>query len=165
MLVSHWAEEEFIPLVIQNIGICSTLDHRHQNNWRFTMTWEAGWCYGTIATVFYEQQKLYRQIILFQRIYYLSISLTGLPCHREPSIVVMSMPWYLSRKSLAVVFFDAITSMLNYCKETVFICPIWQSVVAIRGVSELRIRGYPHEFWHPHTNPQYFMRMSCGYCK
>ena len=38
-----------------------------------------------------EQQKIYRQIILFQRIYYLSISLTGLPCHREPSIVLMSM--------------------------------------------------------------------------
>ena len=39
----------------------------------------------------YEQQKIYRQIILFQRIYYLSISLTSLPCHREPSIVLMSM--------------------------------------------------------------------------
>ena len=29
--------------------------------------------------------------MLFQRIYYLSISLTGLPCHLEPSIVLMSM--------------------------------------------------------------------------
>ena len=56
------------------------------------MTWEAGWRYGIISTVPYEQQKIYRQIILFQRIYYLSISLTGLPCHREPSIVLMSMP-------------------------------------------------------------------------
>ena len=55
------------------------------------MTWEAGWCYGIISTVPYEQQKIYRQIILFQRIYYLSISLTGLPCHREPSIVLMSV--------------------------------------------------------------------------
>ena len=55
------------------------------------MTWEGGWRYGIISTVPYEQQKIYRQIILFQRIYYLSISLTGLPCHREPSIVLMSM--------------------------------------------------------------------------
>ena len=47
--------------------------------------------YGIISTVPYEQQKIYRQIILFQRIYYLSISLTGLPCHREPSIILMSM--------------------------------------------------------------------------
>ena len=52
------------------------------------MTWEAGWRYGIISTVPYE---MYRQIILFQRIYYFSISLTGLPCHREPSIVLMSM--------------------------------------------------------------------------
>ena len=42
--------------------------------------------YGSLC----EQQKKFRQI-LFQRIYYLSISLTGLPCHREPSIVLMSM--------------------------------------------------------------------------
>ena len=55
------------------------------------MTREAGWRYGIISTVPYEQQKIYRQIILFQRIYYLSISLTGFPCHREPSIVLMSM--------------------------------------------------------------------------
>ena len=55
------------------------------------MTWEAGWRYGIISTVPYEQQKIYRLIILFQRIYYLSVSLTGLPCHREPSIVLMSM--------------------------------------------------------------------------
>ena len=55
------------------------------------MTWEACWRYGIISTVPYEQQKIYRQIILFQRIYNLSISLTGLPCHREPSIVLMSM--------------------------------------------------------------------------
>ena len=33
------------------------------------MTWEAGWRYGIISTVHYEQQKIYRQIILFQRIY------------------------------------------------------------------------------------------------
>ena len=55
------------------------------------MTREAGWRYGIISTVPYEQQKINRQIILFQRIYYLAISLTGLPCHREPSIVLMSM--------------------------------------------------------------------------
>ena len=36
------------------------------------MTWETGWRYGIISTVPYEQQKMYRQIILFQRIYYLS---------------------------------------------------------------------------------------------
>ena len=35
--------------------------HGHQNNWRFTMTWEAGWRYGIISTVPYEQQKIYRQ--------------------------------------------------------------------------------------------------------
>ena len=49
------------------------------------ITREAGWCYGIMSMVPYEQQKIYRHIILFQRIYYLSISLTGLPCHREPS--------------------------------------------------------------------------------
>ena len=43
----------------------------------------------------YEEQIIKRQIILFQRIYYLSISLTGLPCHREPSIVLMSMILHL----------------------------------------------------------------------
>ena len=59
------------------------------------MTREAGWRYGIISTVPYEQQNIYRQIILFQRIYYLSISLTGLPCHREPSIVLMSMTRHL----------------------------------------------------------------------
>ena len=58
------------------------------------MTREAGWRYGIISTAPYEQQKIYGQIILFQRIYYLSISLTGLPCHREPSIIVlMSMDY------------------------------------------------------------------------
>ena len=51
-------------------------------------------CYGIISTVPHEQWKIYRQIILFQRIYYLSISLTGLPCHRELSIVLMSMADY-----------------------------------------------------------------------
>ena len=51
-----------------------------------------------ISTVPYEQQKIYRQKILFQKIYYLSISLTGIPCHREPSIVLMSMGKYLSTK-------------------------------------------------------------------
>ena len=50
-----------------------------------------GWRYYIISTVSYEQQKINRQIILFQRKYYLSISLTGLLCHREPSIVLMSM--------------------------------------------------------------------------
>ena len=51
-----------------------------------------GWRYGIISTVPFEQQKIYRQIILFLRIYYyLSISSTGLPCHREQSIVLMSM--------------------------------------------------------------------------
>ena len=59
------------------------------------MTFEAGWRYGIISTVPYKQQKLYRQIILFQIIYFLSISLTGLPCHREPSIVLMSMIIYI----------------------------------------------------------------------
>ena len=44
-----------------------------------------------LSTVPYEQKKNNRQIILFQRIYYPSISLTGLPCHRELSIVLMSM--------------------------------------------------------------------------
>ena len=44
------------------------LAHRYQNNWRFTMTWEAGWRYGIISTVPYEQKNIYRQIILFQRI-------------------------------------------------------------------------------------------------
>ena len=29
------------------------------------MTWEAGWRYGIISTAPYEQQKMYRQIILF----------------------------------------------------------------------------------------------------
>ena len=47
------------------------------------ITREAGWRYGIMSTVPHEQQKIYRQIILFQRIYYLSISLTGLPCHRQ----------------------------------------------------------------------------------
>ena len=28
--------------------------HRHQNNWRFTMTWEAGWRYGIMSTVPYD---------------------------------------------------------------------------------------------------------------
>ena len=37
-----------------------------------------GWRYGIISTVPYEQQKIYRQIILFQRIYYLSISLMSM---------------------------------------------------------------------------------------
>ena len=55
-----------------------------------------GWRYGIISTVPYEQQKIYRQIILFYRIYYLSISVTGLPCYREPSIIVlMSMTVYI----------------------------------------------------------------------
>ena len=40
------------------------------------MTWDAGRRYGIISTVPYEQQKINRQIILFQRIYYHSISLT-----------------------------------------------------------------------------------------
>ena len=30
---------------------CKCLGHRHQNSWRFTMTWEAGWRYGIISTV------------------------------------------------------------------------------------------------------------------
>ena len=53
--------------------------------------WYHTYGYGIISTVPYEQQKIYRQIILFQKIYYLSSSLTGLPCHREPSIVLMSL--------------------------------------------------------------------------
>ena len=67
------------------------------------MTWEAGWRYGIISTVPYEQQKINRQIILFQRIYYLSISLTGLPCHREPSIVLMSMVVHCSISCILAV--------------------------------------------------------------
>ena len=59
------------------------------------MAWEAGWRNGIISTVPHEQQKIHRQIILFQRMYYLYISLTGLPCHREPSIVLMSMHEHL----------------------------------------------------------------------
>ena len=62
------------------------------------MTWEAGWRYGIISTVPHEQQKLTDKIliILSQRIYYyLSISLTCLPCHREPSILFMSMYIYI----------------------------------------------------------------------
>ena len=35
-----------------------------------------GWRYGIISTVPYEQQKIYRQIILLQKIYYLSLGLT-----------------------------------------------------------------------------------------
>ena len=66
------------------------------------MTWEAGWRYGIISTIPYEQQKIYRQIILFQRIYYLSISLTGLPCHRETSIVLMSMTTHRKKKTIQV---------------------------------------------------------------
>ena len=64
------------------------------------MTWEAGWRYGIISTVPYEQQKINRKIILFQTIYYLSISLTGLPCHREPSIVLMFMILYCQKLSV-----------------------------------------------------------------
>ena len=55
------------------------------------MTWEAGLRYSIISTVPYEQQKINRQIILFHRIYYLSISLTGLRFYREPSIVLVSI--------------------------------------------------------------------------
>ena len=69
------------------------------------MTREAGWRYGIISTVPNEQQKIYRKIILFQRIYYLSISLTGLPCHREPSIVLMSM---LRNAIIEIVLKDAV---------------------------------------------------------
>ena len=65
-----------------------------------------GWRYGIISTVPYEQQKIYRQIILFQRIYYLSISLTGLPCHREPSIVLMSMPQLQALTRLLTLMFQ-----------------------------------------------------------
>ena len=59
------------------------------------MTWEAGWRYGIISTAPYEQQKIYRQInnLISENI--LSFhQLTGLPCHREPSIVLMSMRRY-----------------------------------------------------------------------
>ena len=59
--------------------------------------------YGIISTVPYEQQKINRQIILLQRIYYLSISLTGLPCHREPSIVLMSMARYTAALGVYIV--------------------------------------------------------------
>ena len=55
------------------------------------MTWEAGWRYGIIIWFLMNSKKFAGNLISFQRIYYLSISLTGLPCHREPSIVLMSM--------------------------------------------------------------------------
>ena len=50
------------------------------------MTWEAGWRYGIISTVPYEQQKIYRQIILFQRKYYL-ISEKILSYFREYNLI------------------------------------------------------------------------------
>ena len=100
--------------------------HRHQNNWRFTMTWEAGWRYGIMSTIIYgslwtakniqtndliiTREAGWRYGIISTIIYgslwtakniqtnnliseniLFSISLTGLPCHREPSIVLMSM--------------------------------------------------------------------------
>ena len=80
-----------------------SMSHRHQNNWRFTMKWEAGWRYGIISTDPCEQQKIIRQIILFQKIYYLSISLTGHPCHREQSIVLMFMNEHTLAKQKARV--------------------------------------------------------------
>ena len=55
------------------------------------MTWEAGWRYGIIIRFLMNSKKFADNLISFQRIYYLSISLTGLPCHREQSIVLMSM--------------------------------------------------------------------------
>ena len=55
------------------------------------MTWEAGWCYVIISTVPYEQKKNIQTNNLILDNILLSISLTGLPCHREPSIVLMSM--------------------------------------------------------------------------
>ena len=78
------------------------------------MTWEAGWRYGIISTVPYEQQKIYRQIILFQRIYYLSISLTSLPCHREPSIVLMSMDSAFVNKT--VEYTDSVGLTMYVCQ-------------------------------------------------
>ena len=92
-----------------------TYSHRHQNNWRFTMTWEAGWRNGIISTVPYEQQKInrHRQIILFQRIYYLSISLTGLPCHREPSIVSDIVKKILTTNRVMHYSFDISTCRFN----------------------------------------------------
>ena len=59
------------------------------------------------------------------------------------------------------IFWDTFTNLL--------LCwGVFRRILS-RGVSELRIRirirGYPHEFWHPQPNPQYSMRMSCGYLK
>ena len=85
-----------------------------------------GWCYGIISTVMVgvmvsylrflmNSKKEYRPIILFQRIYYLSISLTGLPCHREPSIVLMSMVKFILQFGkiciCATTFFDCAIQM------------------------------------------------------
>ena len=130
------------------LGTHFNRDHRHQNNWRFTMTWEAGWRYGIIYTVPYEQQKINRQIILFQRIYYLSISLTGLSCHREPSIVLMSIPWYLISKEITYsVEHSAEVGFCSNCKIISFIletleqfecgCPFfcWQAVNRDRTIT------------------------------
>ena len=77
------------------------------------MTWEAGWRYGIMSTVPYEQQNYY----------YLSISLTGLPCLREPSIVLMSMNIYYNNiiymtilKARGLLIF--ITYMIYICVES-----------------------------------------------
>ena len=42
-------------LKFQKYTVESFTRHRHQNNWRFTMTREAGWLYGIISSVSYEQ--------------------------------------------------------------------------------------------------------------
>ena len=78
------------------------------------MTREAGWRYGIMSTVPYEQQKIYRQIILFQRIHYPSISLAGLPCHREPSIVLMSMLEGRVRAVKLHIYCSKTSSFLNF---------------------------------------------------
>ena len=91
--VFHTCIHDTVPVDSWNMLIDLDIDIKTIDAWRFTTTWEAGWrtVLPIISTVPYEQQKIYTQIILFQRIYYFSISLTGLPCHREPSMVLMSM--------------------------------------------------------------------------
>ena len=79
------------------------------------------------------------------------------------------------RRSVHRIFFFSELFFLIYNRhfgQTELIRSPYRSYrVITRGVSELRIqiriRGYPHEFWHPHPHPhpQYFMRMSCGYRK
>ena len=87
-------------------------------------------------------KKIYRQIILFQRIYYLSISLTGLPCHREPSIVLMSM---------SKGFFNSSKLMTNsYSSIT---RPPSRSSVHDKSGQQVFREGPPPHHHHPQHGP------------